>query len=73
VPGSGVRCRVGVWGKDDEGESSNFKEFENVVLTVEEEAKNGTLQGASMFCSPIIQPSRQHFSKETHPVASYLI
>jgi hypothetical protein len=49
VPGSGVRCRIGVWGKDDEAESSNFKEFENVVLTGEEEARNGTLNGASMF------------------------
>jgi hypothetical protein len=49
VPGSGIRCRIGVWGKDDESESSNFKEFENVVLTVEEEARNGLLNGASMF------------------------
>jgi hypothetical protein len=31
VPGMGVRCRVGVWGKHDESHSSNFKEFENVV------------------------------------------
>jgi hypothetical protein len=49
VPGSGVRCRVRVWGKDDEKESSNYKKFENVVLTIEEEAKNGLLNGASMY------------------------
>jgi hypothetical protein len=43
IPGNstGVSCRIGVWGKDDESESSNFKELENVVLTVEEDAKNG--------------------------------
>jgi hypothetical protein len=39
ILGVGVRCRVGVWGKDDEFESSNYKEFENVVMTVEEEAR----------------------------------
>lgn len=49
IPGSGIRYRVGVWGPDTEGESSNFREFENVVLTVEEEARNGTLQGSVMF------------------------
>jgi hypothetical protein len=49
IPGVGIRCRVGVWGNDEESESSNYKEFENVVMTVEEEARHGTLNGASMF------------------------
>jgi hypothetical protein len=49
VTGSGVRCQIGVWGKDEETETSNFKEFENVVLTIEEEAKHGALQGSSMY------------------------
>jgi hypothetical protein len=49
VPGSGIKCRIGVWGKDEEDESSNFKEFENVVLTIEEEARSGLLQGSSMY------------------------
>jgi hypothetical protein len=49
IPGTGIRCRTGVWGKDEEGTSSNFKEFNNVILTVEEEAKEGTLNGAQMF------------------------
>jgi hypothetical protein len=39
---------MGVWGKDEESESSNFKAFENVVLTIEEEARNGSLNGAMM-------------------------
>jgi hypothetical protein len=45
----GVRYRIGTWGPDDEGESSNWKEFENVVETVECEAAEGTLKGAVMF------------------------
>jgi hypothetical protein len=49
VPGMGIRCRIGVWGKDDETLSSNYKEFENVVQTVEEEARNGMLNGASLY------------------------
>jgi hypothetical protein len=31
VPGAGIRCRIGVWVKDDEAQSSNFKAFENDV------------------------------------------
>jgi hypothetical protein len=49
VPGIGIRCRVGVWGKDEESNSSNYKEFENVVLTIEEEARSGLLRGASLY------------------------
>jgi hypothetical protein len=49
IPGIGVWCRIGVWGKDEESQSSNFKEFENVVQTIEEEARNGSLQGTSMY------------------------
>jgi hypothetical protein len=29
---AGVRYRVGVWGSDEDSESSNFKEFENAPL-----------------------------------------
>jgi hypothetical protein len=49
IPGTGIRCRTGVWGKDDEATSSNYKEFSNVVMTVEEEANAGTLNGAELF------------------------
>jgi hypothetical protein len=38
-----------VWGKDDDTQSSNFKEFENVVQTIEEESRNGMLMGASLY------------------------
>lgn len=36
----GLRYRIGVWGSDDDDESSNFKELENVVTTVELEAQS---------------------------------
>jgi hypothetical protein len=49
VPGTGICCRIGVWGKDDETNSSNNKEFENVVETIEEEARSGLLQGSSLL------------------------
>ena len=47
---SDLRYRVGVWGKDEESESSNFRELANlVVLTVEEEAATGSLDMAEYF------------------------
>jgi hypothetical protein len=49
MPGIGIRCRVGVWGKDDESNSSNFKEFENVVQTIEQESRSGLLKGPSLY------------------------
>jgi hypothetical protein len=36
-------------GKDDDATSSNYKEFSNVVMTVEEEANADTLIGAALF------------------------
>ena len=41
--GSGFTFRIGVWGADESGESSNWREFTNVVESLEEEAKLGNL------------------------------
>jgi hypothetical protein len=38
-----------MWGKDDEAASSNFIEFENVILTIEEEARSSLLKGSSLY------------------------
>jgi hypothetical protein len=46
---SNPRFRVGVWGRDDEAESSNFRELANLVLTVEEEAAAGHLTRAEFY------------------------
>ena len=37
----GIKYRIGTWGKDSEETSSNFKEFENVVTTLEDEESSG--------------------------------
>ena len=34
----GIRYRIGVWDRTTENESSNFREFKKVVLSLEEEA-----------------------------------
>lgn len=44
--GDKLTYRIGVWGKDLEDESSNWREFENLVETLEEEESKGTLDGA---------------------------
>jgi hypothetical protein len=45
----GVSYRIGVWKKDDDGESSNWREFTNVVESLEEEAAAGRLDNAMVF------------------------
>ena len=45
----GTTLRVGVWGKDAEDESSNFKELTNLVETTEEEVASGRLKNAEFF------------------------
>jgi hypothetical protein len=49
LPDSRTRIRIGVWGKDIDDESSNFREFSNVVLCCKEEAQQGTLNGAHLY------------------------
>ena len=46
----GIRFRVGLWGADsDQENSSNWKEFENSVLTLEKEGTNGNLRDSTVF------------------------
>jgi hypothetical protein len=45
----GIRYRIGTWGSDTEDCSSNFREFENVVEALKEEAREGHLRGALIF------------------------
>ena len=47
--GSGFNFRVGVWGTSEREESSNWKEFANVVAALEDEAREGNLEGAEVF------------------------
>ena len=43
------KFRVGVWGKDSEEESSNFREFCNIVETIENEVKIGKLKNGTLI------------------------
>ena len=45
----GVRIRHGLWGADAAGKSSNYRELRNLVEALEEEARQGTLEGAEIF------------------------
>ena len=45
----GLRYHIGVWGKDAEDESSNYRELRNVVKTLEDAEVNGDLCGAQVF------------------------
>lgn len=44
--GDRTKYRIGVWGADSSDNSSNWREFRNLVLTLEEEQKKGTLDGS---------------------------
>lgn len=47
--GTHTKYRIGVWGKDSSEESSNWREFQNLVLNLEEEHKLGKLNGALLI------------------------
>ena len=47
--GSGFNFRIGVWGANEDGESSNWKEFTNVVESLEEEGNEGNLESAEVY------------------------
>jgi hypothetical protein len=47
--GSGFSYRIGVWGSDDSAQSSNWREFSNIVESLEDEAMTGNLDKAEVF------------------------
>jgi hypothetical protein len=47
--GLGFTYRIGVWGDDESDQSSNWKEFTNVVESLEEEAALGHLDHSEVF------------------------
>ncbi len=47
--GSGLNFRIGVWGSKEDPESSNWKEFTNVVEALEEEGEAGNLNNSEVF------------------------
>ena len=45
----GVKAKFGLWGNADEAASSNYRELNNLVLAVKEEAKLGHLMNAELW------------------------
>ena len=45
----GMHGQFGIWGRDAEGASSNYRELRNMVETVEEEAKQGHLKNSELW------------------------
>jgi hypothetical protein len=46
---TGIRLREGVWGKDSEDESSNWREYTNLVEFLEQEAAQGNMANANVI------------------------
>jgi hypothetical protein len=46
---NGIDYCVGVWGSDDEGKSSNYKELKNCVQAIRRQAEAGCLAGSELF------------------------
>jgi hypothetical protein len=45
----GIAYRIGVWGKDCEDSSSNYRELRNLVETLETEVEAGNLHNSEVF------------------------
>ena len=44
-----IAYRYGTWGENMEGQSSNLREFTNLVDTIDEMAEQGSLAGKEIF------------------------
>ena len=47
--GSGFNFRIGIWGSEEDPESSNWKEFTNIVESLEDEAESGNLADSEVY------------------------
>ena len=47
--GTGFTYRIGVWGADDASQTSNWKEFCNIVTALEDEARAGNLSHSEII------------------------
>lgn len=47
--GNKLKYRIGIWGRDSEDESSNWREFANLVETLESEASTGILYQSTVI------------------------
>jgi hypothetical protein len=59
-PGGLHRC-FGLWGKDNEEQSSNYQELRNLVNTVVEEAKEGHLRNGELWLFTVNSTAKSCF------------
>jgi len=49
LPNGTVAFRQGIWGRDVEASTSNYRELRNLVETIEEGCESGSLLGSELF------------------------
>ena len=61
---NGLHGRFGIWGNDNEEQSSNYRELCNLVETVEEKAQEGHLKDSELWIFTDISTAESCFFKE---------
>ena len=59
----GVHGRFGVWGRDEEDKSSNYRELCNLVDAVEDEARAGRLEHSELWMFTDYSPAESCFTR----------
>jgi hypothetical protein len=65
--GNGVRFECGEWCEDIQGESSNYREFRNLVNALLRAAEEGRLKGADIFLFTDNQAAEGAYYRGTSP------
>jgi hypothetical protein len=65
--GNGVKFEFGEWCEDFQGESSNYREFRNLVNALLRAAEEGQLKGADMFLFTDNQAAEGAYYRGTSP------
>jgi hypothetical protein len=65
--GNGVRFEFGEWCEDIQGESSNYREFRNLVNVLLRAAEEGRLKGADIFIFTDNQAAEGAYYRGTSP------
>jgi hypothetical protein len=69
---NGVSYRIGVWKPEESDESSNWREFTNVVESLEKEAESGCLDSAHRSTSSLTtRRSKQLYTKALPKAQSF--
>ena len=67
-----VKYRIGTWSSEEDKNSSNWREFENLVCAVEEAGEEGKLKGATVILATDNEVVEHHYTKATQPAKNCL-